>query len=338
MINVFLIISFVYVQLSLLATVIQELFAGFVSMRGKMLRRALAKMLNHEQELQSNEKSRASRAKKLIGGVQIKALEQLTKEDHKTFWEKFVTDPFYTQLIHKQLGKIRVPSYLESATFRNILINIIDPDNNDFERIEAAINGIQGNDELKEKLQRLLKEAKREAKSFEEKLEEWYDNMMKRVNGWYKRSTQWTLIVIGLIVAVLFDADSIEMYQKLQVSENLEFYADAIATVAQQESISLEEFDVATDTLFKELKSPLGMDGIGTAFVFELEAGKDSVWTITSLVLLKLLGWLITSLAISLGATFWFDLLKKLINIRNAGNRPRYTANGNDQTQSYNYP
>jgi hypothetical protein len=36
----------------------------------------------------------------------------------------------------------------------------------------------------------------------------------------------------------------------------------------------------------------------------------------------SILGWLITALAISLGAPFWFDLLNKFINLRNAGKNP----------------
>ena len=37
-------------------------------------------------------------------------------------------------------------------------------------------------------------------------------------------------------------------------------------------------------------------------------------------------GWLITALAGMLGAPFWFDLLNKLINIRNAGPKPESTT------------
>ena len=33
-------------------------------------------------------------------------------------------------------------------------------------------------------------------------------------------------------------------------------------------------------------------------------------------------GWLLTALAESLGAPFWFDLLGKFLNIRGAGTRP----------------
>jgi hypothetical protein len=39
----------------------------------------------------------------------------------------------------------------------------------------------------------------------------------------------------------------------------------------------------------------------------------------------KVLGWLISALAISMGAAFWFDVLGKFINVRNAGKKPQAT-------------
>lgn len=40
----------------------------------------------------------------------------------------------------------------------------------------------------------------------------------------------------------------------------------------------------------------------------------------------KILGWIFTALAISLGAPFWFDLLNKLVNLRGAGKTPEPAA------------
>lgn len=40
----------------------------------------------------------------------------------------------------------------------------------------------------------------------------------------------------------------------------------------------------------------------------------------------RLWGWIVTSIAISLGAPFWFDLLKKIINLRGTGKRPETPA------------
>lgn len=43
--------------------------------------------------------------------------------------------------------------------------------------------------------------------------------------------------------------------------------------------------------------------------------------------ILFLLGWLVTAIAISMGATFWFDLLSKVVNVRNTGNKPHSSKN-----------
>lgn len=50
-------------------------------------------------------------------------------------------------------------------------------------------------------------------------------------------------------------------------------------------------------------------------------------------VLQKIFGWLITALAISLGAPFWFDLLKKMINIRGSGAVPADDKGTKDAAQ-----
>ena len=41
----------------------------------------------------------------------------------------------------------------------------------------------------------------------------------------------------------------------------------------------------------------------------------------------KLVGWIITALAVSLGAPFWFDMLNKLNSLRSTGIKPK-AANG----------
>ncbi len=40
------------------------------------------------------------------------------------------------------------------------------------------------------------------------------------------------------------------------------------------------------------------------------------------------IGWLVTLLAISLGAPFWFDVINKIVNVRNAGQKPPGQATG----------
>jgi hypothetical protein len=54
--------------------------------------------------------------------------------------------------------------------------------------------------------------------------------------------------------------------------------------------------------------------------VAELHLQRSQAYVVYALLALP--GWLITALAVSLGAPFWFDTLKTLINIRGAGPKP----------------
>ena len=38
---------------------------------------------------------------------------------------------------------------------------------------------------------------------------------------------------------------------------------------------------------------------------------------------ITILGWIVTAIALSLGAPFWFDLLQKFVNLRGAGVKPK---------------
>jgi len=37
-------------------------------------------------------------------------------------------------------------------------------------------------------------------------------------------------------------------------------------------------------------------------------------------------GWVVTMVAVSFGAPFWFDLIQKLVNLRSAGPKPDSTT------------
>ena len=148
---------------------------------------------------------------------------------------------------------------------------------------------------------------------------------MDRASGWYKRTTHYVLIWVGLVMAVVLNADTLALYEHLENDpETLTDLVSAAETLAQNENIdSLVrtdlEFADAVDQ-FKayknevdEIKSPLGMGWKNT----DLLSATPYDW------LTKVLGWVITALAVSLGAPFWFDILKKIVSIRSSGNKPQ---------------
>src|SRR5581483_6719994 len=61
----------------------------------------------------------------------------------------------------------------------------------------------------------LMHDAAGNMEEFKRNLELWFDNSMERVSGWYKRQTQWILLVIAAVVTVWTNADSVGLANTL---------------------------------------------------------------------------------------------------------------------------
>lgn len=166
-----------------------------------------------------------------------------------------------------------------------------------------------------------------------ENIEAWYNSSMDRVSGWYKRRAQQVLLVMGIAVAIITNVDSIALGNSLatdfvlreSVVAAAETYIKENALTAeapeQNEQSNIEacrsapnspECNFQTNlTQIRQLGLPIGWNFEDRRNVPPTRSGADApAWV------LKAIGWIITGLAISLGAPFWFDLLNKFIVIR----------------------
>jgi hypothetical protein len=188
----------------------------------------------------------------------------------------------------------------------------------------------------------IIKDAQGDAAKIRKSLEDWFNATMDRVSGWYKRWNQKILIVIGALLAIIFNVDTIAITQALSVNKSLR---DAAVQTAVDYSKSQ---DAATTTTTTGTSSPAPQPKSGTDAETPTEkqlrqrihdyssmfmslglpigwTAEWKTWKETStdwwdywgpVVLGHLLGWLITAFAVSLGAPFWFDTLNKIIVIR----------------------
>jgi hypothetical protein len=122
-------------------------------------------------------------------------------------------------------------------------------------------------------------------------LENWYNSAMDRVSGWYKRRTHWILLLFASLLTISMDVNTFtiadHLYRHRSVREGL---------IARIESGAL-----ASDTA----QARVALESMGLPLGWPESVGLGS-----------LLGWLVTILAVSLGAPFWFDVLNKLMVIR----------------------
>ncbi|MCS7035246.1 MAG: hypothetical protein RMJ33_02550 [Saprospiraceae bacterium] len=294
-------IVFVLLLFSLLATTVMEVVSGLLTLRGKNLINVLRSMLGD------------------------------------AFAEGFIQHPYYKQMGEKAsfLGFLRrktlPPSYLRPGTFAGILLdqtNIYDG-----EDIKHALEKLPEG-RLKQVLIFLYQEAQGDVERFRLKVEEWYNEVMERASEWYVNNIRNWLIFIGFIIAVIFNVDVVNIYSTLSANAAFrDFLADAATQYVQTQPAprdldsalinpDLQAARARMDSLITNniaaLRSPLGIGWDNVKWPSEEE--RTHWW------ILKLVGWLTTALAISLGAKFWYDLLKQLVNFR--GNLSSRTSGG----------
>lgn len=148
-------------------------------------------------------------------------------------------------------------------------------------------------------------------------IENWFDSSMTRASGVYKRNARGIALLLGIAIAVSSNADSLYMVSNLSKSSVVR---TAIAENAQKLGDGNQSFTpddiqqiVQTLNISNATDLPLGWN----ANIIEQQTQAETAWGIRYLK--RLLGWLISGIAISMGASFWYDLLGKVINVRNAG-------------------
>jgi len=255
----------------------------------------------------------------------------------------------------------RCPSYLSAFAFaRAVHDRLRDPVVGTI-KAAMVKDAAEGNTAKHPELSQTLRAVLADANSAQEELKllkQWYNDGMERVSGWYKRHAQAWVRVLAVIIAISLNADTVGIAKKLwqdpttrekvvqaaiSRSKNppraVNYPAldeatpdattpDVVGTDTNQTVGAGQKSAGLTDTEKQVLGELVGWDKESRA----REAMRDpktktvpwsAEWAIATGALGEhWMGWLLTAIAVSLGAPFWFDLLKKLINIRNAGSAP----------------
>ena len=74
--------------------------------------------------------------------------------------------------------------------------------------------------ETRSHLSSLLKDAENDVTKFRTQLEQWFDDTMKRATGWYKQKVQFVLLLVGLGLAICFNANTIYIVKTLAVDKD----------------------------------------------------------------------------------------------------------------------
>lgn len=190
------------------------------------------------------------------------------------------------------------PSYIPSRHFAVALIDVLQaPGNAQSIPLDQALGALK-DDQLRPMLLGMVRRAAGNEEKLHAELEGWFDNGMARVAGGYKRRSQLTCFVIALLIAVLFNIDSIHVFETLWIHP---------ALAAQ---LSLAQYGEVNSAIAQLTSLP-----VGWAQAPDFYLGSMPTWVM-------MLGWLLTASSVLFGAPFWFDLLQKLTHLRGTGAKP----------------
>jgi hypothetical protein len=315
---------FVYLLLALICTTANELLAGLLNRRSRNLFTGVRVLLEEE-------------------AVRLKNPQ--TPHDPKG---QGLVDLFYTHPLIKALHGRRMwgegkskPSYIPSRTFALALLDIIGPANPDTDRniddIRAAIKKLPADSDIRRTLLILLDEAKSDLGKLQESIEAWFNNAMDRASGWYKRRTQVIVFVIAVVVTSAVNADTIQIAKTLAndaalrealVAQAQEFAKNppqaSQGAGGQPQSASAAGASQSHADIIKENTVTLQNLGLKLGWQGESQARIDWVN--------KIFGLLLTALAVSMGAPFWFDTLNRIIAVRASGKPPKGATEAQEES------
>jgi hypothetical protein len=222
------------------------------------------------------------------------------------------------------------------------------------DKIRTEVSKDEHNDKESFKYLRfLLENSDTDLNKFVKSVGDWYDASMERCGGWFKKNMMFLTLGLAFLIATLFNIDTLQIVNQLsEDKEAREQYIELAGQMLdnQENTFSTPVYDTSLEkrllqdsALFEannkdsitfrnavidsvnrhifdiQKKLISRMDTLYTTSqqaqsVFSFKREGRACWFFDSW--LNFLGCLITALALSLGAPFWFDLLNKFMKLR----------------------
>jgi len=304
-------LSFVYLLLALICSTLNETIAGVTGRRSDVL----------EKGIQS-----------LLGG------------------DKDARDAIYKHPLIASLSdpdKKRKPSYIPASRFALALIDHVKAQGGQADHPQALVAGLHAASEAKKPYARavaaVLADTSPQHQTDQSKIEDWFNDGMDRISGWYKRKTTAWIMALAVIVTVALNADTIRISRTLWDNQAVrtavvEQAKGRVQAEQSNEPVPLVEYTdpekpnegKAVRPMPDSALSPAEREVLGKLTGWTeakrewktIEANNDSKWPLVYLLLRTLIGLLLTIVAVSQGAPFWFDVLNRFMNVRSSGRAP----------------
>jgi hypothetical protein len=225
-----------------------------------------------------------------------------------SFLEKFYLHPLISGLMRDG----NHPSYIPSRAFSTALIDLVTPTVSGPVTTAELVSGINAlpDGDVKKALVALVGNVDGDLEKAKRNIEHWFDDSMDRVSGWYKRNRQVWTVIIASCLTLGANVDTLRLSKMLWVNPSVR---SAVVEQAKHRS------EISANGSLTDQETAAVGDMLGWTSSAIPQNPAD--WA------QRLLGWVFTAIAVSLGAPFWFDTLTRFANLRSAGKKPP-KANG----------
>jgi hypothetical protein len=304
----------VYLGASLLVTVINEYIVQMSNLRGRQL---------------------------------FNALKELIDDD--TIRETLGKSPALKPFFDKKPGN--AGSYVDPNVLGRLLVGSLRAGSSAGDAVNQVSESIDKMDEssLKTQLQALVRTAGNTTDNLVTVVSDWTDRSLTMLGDRYKRNLQTISFIVGLLVAISLNLNTVTLTRHLYRDKEAREAAVALS-VQVTEKTGKEVFDKCmamtsqqrrTDAACAPLaglvetvqgrneslgRLPIGWPALPAQPQPPLAWISEDTWLWGN----RIVGWLLTALALSLGAPFWFDLLNKLVNVRHGMRKPEVKESKED--------
>ncbi|MEA5521680.1 hypothetical protein [Limnoraphis robusta] len=309
-------LSFIYFVLSLITSEIQEVIASVLKLRAKNLK----EFIIH-----------------LIGESENKDNLKITKK----LYNKYLTTTSKSQSDYQE--KIPKLTYISPNQFANSLIGILREElklNNkeedyldDLTKVADKIKESPLPEKLKNEIIIVLRNAnakvvepEKKFETLQQEIETWYQNSTEYASRLYQKKAIILSRVVALLLVIMFNIDTVNIIDHLSKSEVLSStFSSTVMGVIQSsdrsdycsENDETLDFKTCMEGIEDEVKTILDrVDNLPIGWNWS-DPWKEQFTPLNSgNVINAVTGWIISAIAISMGAPFWFDILKKLTRIK----------------------
>ncbi|MFN8669877.1 MAG: hypothetical protein U0164_22030 [Gemmatimonadaceae bacterium] len=326
----------VYLILSLFATAVREAVESVFKTRAVFLETGIRELLD--------DRSGLGLAKELYEHPLICSLYQGT-------YDPAVASPHDVKgrRSGERMTGANLPTYIPSPSFSAALVDLVvrgpatDADS-DLQRAPITLDSLRtgvdlvGSPHVRRALLIALDSANGDLAQAKVNIERWFDRSMDRVSGWYKRRTHYWLLLIGAMTTLVLNVNTIAIAQHLARSKAARelVVGRAASIVADRLTVESAMRDGSPPSTIDEAKATLTAR-LAALQSLDLPIGWEHLPPVgnapVTWFLEQVVGLLLTALAITLGAPFWFDALNRVMQIKTTGTAGREALARPNQTK-----